>query len=727
VATEGEICIGKMCAAAFLGAVAMEQGPPSPFRMGERLFAVLLLCGLTAFALWGIAGGWRNRSLPGNSFRQTQTAITALFVQRDHDYSLAYPTPVLGKPWSVPFEFPLYQWTVAAVSDTTGLGLIKCGRLVSAVCFFFGLPALWLLLGRMGLPWVQRAVAMGMVLTCPLLLFYARAFLIETMALMFALWFLAAFVAAVEKRSYGWLVVANVAGVGAGLVKVTTFMVYLVPAAAWAVWWLWREWRGQDNASGERRGLARLSGWIAAATAIPFVATYGWIVFSDRTKALNPGARNLVSSTMHGYNFGTWANRTDLAIWAAHWRTFSVEILPVATMAAVAVVALLWCRGRALRWVLGCLVLCALAPATFPVLYAWHEYYFTAVAVLPMAAAGIALGALLDGAVPRWRAWAAIVAVIGIQIHAYATTLRPQQLEEPRGSNDLAEALRYTTEKSDVLIIAGEDWGSITPFYSQRRALMLRRDMERTVPYVEESFANLAGEHVGALVLRGAQRENRQLLEKVADYFGIDPNPVYRWRDALVYVPGGRVGAVLAKLAQMGLPEIEVVRAANPTVPPETVVWEAEYMTERQKLAFLPMGRQPIRYLSQFGVGTGQLEGVAYTGAHPTTRIWFPATEGRHEAIVEYAVLPGAYAGLRREDATDGVEFVVAAARGDAGRRVIFSRLLNPFDEPADRGWQRETVKVELEAGEALVLETLPGPAGNAYRDWCGWGRVEIR
>lgn len=708
----------------------MEPDHPTTFRSGERLFAVLLLCGLTAFALWGIAGGWRNRSLPGNAFRQTQTAITALFVQREHNFSLAYPTPVLGKPWSVPFEFPLYQWTVAVVSDTTGLGLIKCGRLVSAVCFFLGLPALWLLLGRMGLPWVRRAVAMGMVLTCPLLIFYARAFLIETMALMFALWFLAAFVAAVEKRSIGWLVVANVAGIGAGLVKVTTFMVYLVPAAAWALWWLWREWRGADKAGGGRRewrGLARLVGWVAAATALPFAATYGWIVFSDRTKALSPGARGLVSSTLHAYNFGTWANRTDPAIWAAHWRTFSVEVVPVATMAALAVVALLRCRGRALWWMLGCLALCALAPVTFPVLYAWHEYYFTAVAVLPMAAAGIALGTLLDDTERRWRAWVAIVAVIGMQIHAYATTFRPQQLEEPRGSSDLAESLRYTTEKDDVLIIAGEDWNSITPFYAQRRALMLRRDMERDLPYVEESFANLAGERVAALVLRGAQRENRQLLEMVADRFGIDPNPVFRWRDGLVYVQGARVGAVLARLAQMGLPEIDVVRAANPAVPAETVVWEAEYMTERQKMAFLPMGSPPLRYLSQFGVGPGQLDGRAYTGTHPTTRIWFAAAVGRRDVTVEFVIAPNAYTDVRREDATDGVEFVVAAARGDAGRRVLFSRLLNPFDEPADRGWQKETVKVELEAGEALVLETLPGPEGNLNRDWCGWGRVEIR
>ena len=60
------------------------------------------------------------------------------------------------------------------------------------------------------------------LLTCPLYLFYGRSFLIETMALMFSLWFLYALVAAVERRSVGWLVVANLAGAGAGLVKVTT-------------------------------------------------------------------------------------------------------------------------------------------------------------------------------------------------------------------------------------------------------------------------------------------------------------------------------------------------------------------------------------------------------------------------------------------------------------------------------------------------------------------------
>ncbi|MFT3830937.1 MAG: glycosyltransferase family 39 protein [Opitutaceae bacterium] len=701
-----------------------QAGQPGPGR-GERTLVMALLCALVAFSLWGVAGGWRSRALPGNGFRQTQTAITALFVQREHNFSLAYPTPVLGKPWSVPFEFPLYQWTVAVVSDTTGLSLIKCGRLVSAVCFFLGLPAVWLLLRRLGTSRTGRAAVLGMVLTCPLLLFYARAFLIETMALMFALWFLQAFVAAVERRRLGWLVMANLAGAGAGLVKVTTFMVYLVPAAVWALWWLWREWRA--NAGPARwRELTRLGGWIAGATAAPFATTYAWLLFSDHTKMLNPSARSLVSSTMHGYNFGNWSYRSDPAIWAAHWRTISTEILPVGTLALVLAVAVLTCRGRRLAWVAASAGLFLLAPVVFPVLYAWHEYYFTAVAVLPMIAAGLVLAGLLDGPTPRGRAWAVVALAIGLQMQTYLRVHRPQQLEDPHGSSDLCEALRYTTERDDVLVIAGEDWSSVTPFYAQRRALMLRRGMERDWPYIHEAFDKLAGERVAALVLRGAQRDNTQLIETAALVFGLDRNPVWRVRDVQVFVPTDRVPAVLARLAQLGIDEVELCRTDVASDTGE-IVWEEPYLSDKQRRTLAPLNLPPVRFTARFGLAPAGLDGRSGIGAHAPAHIWCRAPAGRHELVFEFAIAPGAYEGLRRTDATDGVEFVVAAARGRTSRRVLFSRLLRPFDEPADRGWQQERITLALEDGEELLFETLPGPADSPNRDWAMLGRCELR
>ncbi|MES1168879.1 MAG: glycosyl transferase, partial [Oleiharenicola lentus] len=162
---------------------------PNQSRQENWLLAGVF-CAALVFHAWGASVGWNNLNLPGCEFRQTQTAISAHFILQEHNYSLAYPTPVLGKPWSIPMEFPLYQWTVAKLVETTGWTLTQAGRAVSLVCFYLTLPALYLLLRRLGLAWARALMVLGFVLCCPLYIFYARSFLIETMAWMFGAWFL---------------------------------------------------------------------------------------------------------------------------------------------------------------------------------------------------------------------------------------------------------------------------------------------------------------------------------------------------------------------------------------------------------------------------------------------------------------------------------------------------------------------------------------------------------
>src|ERR1700730_19303248 len=48
-------------------------------------------------------------------FRQTQTALSAYWILKGGPW-LAYETPVLGFPWAVPFEFPVYQLLAAGVA-----------------------------------------------------------------------------------------------------------------------------------------------------------------------------------------------------------------------------------------------------------------------------------------------------------------------------------------------------------------------------------------------------------------------------------------------------------------------------------------------------------------------------------------------------------------------------------------------------------------------------------
>src|ERR1700722_19604767 len=64
------------------------------------------------------------------SFRQTQTALSAFWMLKN-GFSFAYETPVAGPPWSIPFEFPIYQYIVALVSEIFGWSLDSAGRIVS--------------------------------------------------------------------------------------------------------------------------------------------------------------------------------------------------------------------------------------------------------------------------------------------------------------------------------------------------------------------------------------------------------------------------------------------------------------------------------------------------------------------------------------------------------------------------------------------------------------------
>ena len=703
-----------------------ESTPVASDRL-EKTMAIAVAALVLGFHAWGVSVGWHNSSLPGNEFRQTQTAITALFIQRDRDFSLAYPTPVLGKPWSVPFEFPLYQWTTVVVSDATGLSLTHSGRVVSMVCFYLSLPAIGLLLGRLGVAGPRRLVVLGAVLTCPLYIFYARAFLIETMALMFSLWFLQAYVAAVERRSWFWLAAANVAGVGAGLVKVTTFMLYLIPAGAWSLAWLWRARPRPGTADGGWAGLGRTAGWIAAATAAPFAATYAWIRFSDAVKLLNPSSRNLTSAAMAAYNLGTSDTRFSPTIWTQHAQIIFTGIISVTVLVMAATLGLLF-AGRWRRWIAWCLGLFMAAQVLFPVLYAWHEYYYVANGVFLMGAVGLVLCGLLETAAPRAVGWILIVGLYAAQGVQYLRTDYGIQWLDRGGPTELTLTLRAITHPTDVLVVAGEDWGSMTPYYSQRRALMIRRSMEGDGSYLREAFDQLKGERVAALILDGPQRDNRALLDLAAGYFDLDPKPVCTWMNITVYLCRPIRAAAIEYLRRQKLIDVSLVDSGLPGGSPlERRELAVNGLLPGQRRVFAAMAPEPVRFYTSFGLDLNALEGRWFLSAHPDSRFWFRPRPGRCTVVAEFCMLPGSYEGVAPRDATDGAEFAIYTVAADGTRRQEFARLLNPVDNPVDRGIQRVRLNIDVAPGAELLFETGPGARGNYSRDWAAWGPITIK
>ena len=701
---------------------------PASRRFATREWIVLLA--LVGLHLLAVSVGWTNLNLPGNEFRQSQTAISAHFIQVERNFSPAYPTPVLGKPWSIPMEFPLYQWTVVAVSDWSGLSLTTAARTVSAVCFCLFLPALGLLLRRLGLSPLARLCILGLVLACPIHIFYARAFLIETMALMFGAWYLAALVEAFECRSWPWLVLAIGSGTCAGLAKITTFFVFLVLAAAWAARWLWRS---QPTREAGRGPLLRTSGWLVAVHLLPLAVSFRWVNYADSLKRLNPAAEFLTSEAITGVSLGQ-GRRFEPELWQQHLNLITGGVAsPAALLVAVFAFVL---GGRRYAGLIGaCLASFLLIQLVHPILYAWHDYYYVAIAFLLMTALGLAVAGLIEqpGKV-RWAGWVLGGTILALQINLYLNVYYPIQSVRSDGTSGLHLALRDQIDAGDVLLVAGDDWSSILPYYTRHRTLMIREALEQDPPRLLRAFSGLADERVGALLLKGQARRNPRLLEYAVACFGIDPALALTWNDSIdVYFPSARRAALLATIGEKAASTNPRYRelALHPTAAPTPLltgrVADVADLAPPHRRLFDTFAPRPQRFSawSTPAVLTDDT-GQPRFFAHPDLFLWFALPPGPHRLCTVLALEPGSYENLAPNEATDGVELVATAVFGDGQREELHRRRLTPAQRPEDRRPCPIDWSFTLPAGAELELAVLAGPAEDKRRDWSTLGPLTI-
>ena len=124
--------------------------------------------------------------LEREAFRQTQTALTSYWMIKE-GWQLAYQTPMLGYPWTIPLEFPFYQSIVAFITLTTGFSLDAVGRLVS---FGFSLACAWpafAIARRLKLTSTVAWIFCALLWSSPQYLYWGRTFLMETAAVFFTL------------------------------------------------------------------------------------------------------------------------------------------------------------------------------------------------------------------------------------------------------------------------------------------------------------------------------------------------------------------------------------------------------------------------------------------------------------------------------------------------------------------------------------------------------------
>lgn len=489
----------------------------------KSTFAILdlLLWSLASFsmgfAIFALSQGYSKPLLDAHGFRQTQTAISVAGMENGGPL-LDYEVPVLGAPWGLPFEFPIYQWTTLLFKNISNLSLEESGRLVSIAFFVLTIAALWSLLRRLDVGQRDRLRFLPLLLLSPHYLFWARTFLIETTALAFSLWYLAFGVSAFRtphKRVS--LFMSLVSGALAALVKLTTFTFY--PLALFGILFLTKS-----------ISLSRRAGEILprmfALFFLPFLPSLLWSLHASAVRGQIPLARFLKNDQLHGWLFGKVSQRLVLSNW--NFLLLERGIPDLLGNCSVLVVFLSLGFLSRQYWVGAALsiLLYLLYPLLFLPLFAAHEYYQTASGVFLLTALYLVL---LGVGREKSEGLSLIlsVAIAAISLNGYLQNFLPLTRLVDHSTLEIARSVESHTSENDVVLLYGLDWSPEIAFYSHRRVVMDRDFLPLESEVMRETLRKTLGAgRFGAILACGKRLDDREALESRVRYLGFEPSRV---------------------------------------------------------------------------------------------------------------------------------------------------------------------------------------------------------
>lgn len=670
-------------------------------------------------ALWMLTERWDASILDRYEFRQLQTALSAFWMQRD-GFHLDYLTPLFGPPWSIPMEFPTYQAIVAALATRSGMPLEQAGRLTSLLFFVATIPALYDLLGVARLAPSRRLLALTIIVSSPIYLFYPRTFMIETAALCFAVWFLCALRRSLETRGLGWLVATTLLALLAALTKVTTFVVYAVPGSALLLVTLWRAYRAEEGPAWSRLGVPAVRAGLPVAVALAVTAV--WVAHGDAIKHSNPYTGFLASTELSRWNYGPLSLRAEPSFWQHLAENITHNLLSEGAL-AIALVCAALATARA-RWTALVAVLGFFAgPLIFANLYHVHDYYYAANALLLVGAAGIALASAWDHPqFPAAARWTALATILALQYYAFDRGYHYYYWKAAPPPPDLATIAREATPPDSVLLISGDDWNPRLPYYAQRRAVMVAGGRDDEPKVLEEVVGRLPPNAIKAMLLVGDKvRSDRELIRARAARFGFALQPFASSDTADLYLPIDAVAPALARLHGRRFASARVrVSAAPPPALPDAK--EQELRAEDFPMA------QPAPQLarSRFGISVADIDGRRVILAHAPSEIFMRPPAGATRITAAVGLAASAYAKPAPE-ASDGVIAEIFELGSDGMRRSLWRRELSPVARSADRGPQEIDFVSPVPFSGELIFRIDPGPAGNFAYDQAYWARIEVR
>ncbi|MGA9721538.1 MAG: hypothetical protein WBQ86_03705 [Candidatus Binatus sp.] len=437
---------------------------------------------------------------------------------------LAYETPVQGVPWSIPIEFPFYQLLVAGLAEWTGLPLDSIGRLVSYLFVVLTIIPVRMLARAWGLDNTYVRSFAILLLTSPIYLFWGTAFLIETCVLFFCFWFLSEVELTTEPTpcSSYWMALALSIFCGAigALGKITTFIPFECLAGLILLNDFVKRLRRHESLL---RPILTGGGIIA----IPLTLFGIWNRFADAQRLKNPIMNPITSHSVtgsvsaHQLYLGTWAQRFSLNLLLTLVRaatdTLGVLAVPI-VIASVPLAISYRVIDRPTRIILlGALGAFLLPFVLFTNAHIVHNYYDTENAIFLICAFAMLVSRLFSTG-HRQAGWNLLALTVASQLLWFGFFFL-HDIRDPldRPLLSIAQAVNERTDPDSVVVIYGQAFSSVIPYYAQRRALMEPDwiPYEGTLERARRMLAPQGGHRVEAVVRCKSRMDQFREFDKI--------------------------------------------------------------------------------------------------------------------------------------------------------------------------------------------------------------------
>ncbi len=454
----------------------------------REAFFWTIIVAILSFQLFVMSFGISNNLVEEHHFRQSQTAITSFYLNSAESI-FHYQTPVLGEPYQVPFEFPIYQYLGKVIADVSGVPLVVSLRIVG---IFFQMVVMLSLLYFGAIFLKNKTLALylvSLVAVSPLYLYWGRTVMIESTALglsLLSIVFFLQWLSRDNKILYFCSLILICMGL---LVKVTTGLSCL--GASLVIYWV--ESRRKTDI-----GLTSMFLHAGAYIIISIGSLLAWVHHTDKVKMANAITSRLTSAGLKRWNFGTISQKIDVSAWFQYLQRTFVDLIGIEAGFLILVVGLIYLWGHKLRGLFaGCVIFFLGVPMVFTNLHFVHNYYPYANGIFALVAIASILVVLKEKR-GIWISLAFFSVIVGFSVARFYENYFDRYMRVDRTMPPSeATYINDNTFEEDIVLVFGIDWNSLIHYYSKRKGLAAPEWIEQQT--LKDFISGLNPDSVGAI------------------------------------------------------------------------------------------------------------------------------------------------------------------------------------------------------------------------------------